>query len=159
MSRCFWNIYGWIFIQPLRWFTSNIARASCGIRWLPEKNIYHGGYNWPNPHWRLLYKTVWPMFKWLNWNALHKFKKLPWLANVLHKIGKTFAFSFYGMECFHCASDDGCPVELSCDETGKYFKMTRSGVSSTDLGTDYWFEGITTCPKCGYQQEYGDSSL
>jgi hypothetical protein len=137
--------------------------GSIGIRWRPTKEWY--GWSWPNPHQWLLYQTVGKFFIWLKWDGWRPFcdwtggyrRTYPLIARILHKIGKTMSYSFHGGECYHCAWDDGDPGVLS--ESDEHFKVIETGTSSTPDGTDHWFRGIATCPRCGYESEYGDGSL
>jgi hypothetical protein len=169
--KILYKTWGWVFIRPLRWFTHRIMCASFGPRLLPERNQlwphYGPCFYAPNLHWWLLYKTFGKFSLWLHWDAWRVFcdwtggyrRTYPWPARAVHLIGKTLSYPYNGGACYHCASEHGDPVELSDDDTGKYFKLTDSGTESTPDGTNHWFKGITTCPKCGYQQEYGDGSL
>lgn len=157
---------GWIFIRPLRWFMWKISASSFGIRWKPERS-WDGSWRMPNIHWWIMYKTVGKFFLWLKWDAWRVFcnweggwrRTFPLPARIIHRIGTVACYSFYGGTCYHCGSVDGEKSGLSEDETGRFFKLTDSGTSYTPDGTDHWFRGITTCPRCGYQGEYGDSSL
>lgn len=171
-EKQFYWLFGWIIIRPIRWFFFRQISASFGARWWFEKNdmwpYYGKKYRAPNFHWWILYKTIFNFFCWLDNEAWRPFcdwtggwrRTYPFIAKVIHKIGKiTTGATIYGMQCYHCASDAGCQVELSDDETGKYFKLTDSWTEGTENGTDYRFRGITTCPKCGYQAEYEDGSL
>jgi len=51
-----------------------------------------------------------------------------------------------------------CGAEIDMGEP-PWFVTERSGQCSTDMGTDYWFEGTQTCPRCLYRFPFGDSSL
>lgn len=171
--KIIYQLRGWALIRPIRWFTRKISMASFGLTVKFEKDPYYhpefsrSKYKWPNLHWWILYKTVGKFSLWLRWDAWRVFcnweggwrRTFPWPAAVVYKIGKTLSYPYHGGECYHCASDAGDPIELSEDETGKYFTLTDSGTSSTPDGIDHWFRGITTCCKCGYKQEYGDGSL
>jgi hypothetical protein len=165
MEKLFY-IYGWIFVRPRRWFFWQMIRASY-LKWKFTKD-WDNEISWPNIHWWLLYMTIFKFFKWVYYEGWRPFcdwtggyrRTFPWIARVIHKIGQTTAgYAISGNECFHCGSDAGCQGDLSDDETGRYFKITDAGISSTPNGTDHWFMGITTCPKCGYQSEYSDGSL
>jgi len=167
--KLFYKTIGWIFIRPVRWFFRNMATA-CYPRWLPRKNSmypYYGlKYSMPNIHWYVLYKTVFKFFSWLNWDAWRVFcnweggwrRTYPLPARIVHWIGQSTAgYAANGGRCYHCNSEDGNPGDLVEDE--KYFTVTDSGSNATMDGTDHWFKGIATCPKCGHKSEYGDSSL
>lgn len=39
-----------------------------------------------------------------------------------------------------------------------YFKLEESGESPGGEYTTYWFEGTQTCPRCGYEWPYSDST-
>lgn len=162
------KIYGYIFVRPRRWFFRKMFGGSY-LRILPKREDYFG-WRMPNIHWWILYRTIFRLFKWMYWDAWRKLctyengwlKHKPFIAKIIHRVGSTTAgFAISGGECFHCSSVDGNPVYLSDPdyENGEYFELTESGVSSTQEGTDHWFKGITTCPRCGYKQEYGDGSL
>lgn len=167
--KIIYQIRGWILIRPIRWFFGNISRAH-SLRVWPERNEYYHKdyypykYHWPNIHWWIAYKTIGKFFLWLNWNGWRPFcdwtggyrRTYPMIARIIHKIGKTCCWNFYGYECYHCAADEGDPSELVDADS---FVLTDSGTSYTPEGTDHWFKGITTCPKCGYKAEFGDSSL
>jgi hypothetical protein len=138
-----------------------------GPRWIPRKHEFFG-WQWPDFHWWLLYKTVFKFCKWLHYDAWRPLctykdgwlKHKPWVANVIHRIGSTTAgFAISGGECYHCAAEEGCQVELSEDETGERFKLIETWIEGTQEGTDYRFKGITICPVCGYESEYEDGSL
>jgi hypothetical protein len=171
-ARLLYSFYGWVFIRPIRLFFWKVASASFGPRWLPRKNKmyphYGSMFDWPNFHWWALYKTVGKFCLWLYWDGWRPFcdwtggyrRTYPWIARFIKAIGETTAGqAFYGGRCYHCNSTDGNPLDLSEDETGKYFTLTASGSEGTPDGTNHWFQGITTCPKCGYKQEYSDGSL
>ena len=159
--------YGWAFVRPRRWAFSRMVWSYRPIWWFRRHEW--SGLEWPNIHWWILYCTVFRFCEWLHWRAWHAFcrhdergyvKPIPLVAKVLRRIGETTSgWAVSGGECFHCASRDGNPVELSDDDTGTTFILEDSGTCSTDMGTDHWFRGTTICPKCGYRQEYGDGSL
>lgn len=163
--KTFWNIFGWIVIRPIRKIMWWATKGSFGLRLWPKKEW--GEWKLPNLHYWVLYKTLGNFSTWLYWDAWRVFcdwtggfrRTYPWPAKLVHSIGKTLAWCFYGGSCYHCGSFENDPSSLSEDETGTSFKLTDSGTSQTYDGTDHWFRGITTCQKCGYQQEYGDSSL
>jgi hypothetical protein len=171
-----------ITVRPRRWFFRKcISEGSFGAQWLPIRREEWDNYNprkdrprtewemivWPNIHWVLAYRTIFKFFKWLNydaWRPLCKWdrvrKTYPWYARLVHRIGQTTAgCAISGGECWHCASEEGCPVELSNDETGKTFILERIWSSATMDGTDHRFCGKTICPKCGYEAYYEDGSL
>ena len=165
----FFKIYGYIFVRPRRYLFGNMGWNS-DLRPLPVKHEYFG-WRLPNWHWWILYKTVFRFFKWLYWDGCIRvsrwekrwFKGRTNLYGIIRRIGATTAgCAIMGGECYHCAFPGGSPVELS-DPDGEYgeeyFELTDSGTSSTPEGVDHWFRGITTCPRCGYKQEYGDGSL
>jgi len=136
-------------------------------RWKIEKHEYFG-WTFPNIHWWLLYLTVFRFFKWLNYDAWRPFcdwtggyrRTFPFMARIIHRIGATTSgYAIGGGQCFHCGSEEGDQVELSQDDTGKYFKLERSWSEGTMDGTDHRFCGITICPKCGYEDHYEDGSL
>lgn len=162
----FWQLYGWVFVRPRRWFFLKMLVA-CHLRAKPERD-WEGNIKLPNYHWHFLYRTVFKFFKWLNWDAWRPFcdwtggfrRTYPLPARIIHRVGKTTAgFAAGGGECFHCASEKGDPVDLSQDETGATFTLEDSGARATADGTDYWFTGTTICPRCGYKQIYSASSL
>jgi len=158
-------ILGWIFVRPRRWFFHRMIW--CTDLQLVPRYISYLGWSWPNLHWWLLYKTVFKLFKWLNYDAWRPLctwephlKHQPWYAKLIQRIGQTTAgFAISGGECYHCASQDGCPVWLSDDEAGKTFINIKTWTTGTPDGTDYRFSGTTICPKCGYRQYYEDGSL
>ncbi len=160
--------YGWLFIRPRRWVFNKMGWASTGLRWKPEKD-WNNKWIWPNPHWWILYKTVYKFCKWLEWDGWrpfavwgeHRLKKHTFISKFLKWIGETTT-GYYYRECYHCAAKGCAPVELSNGEPENedYFILKDSGSSYIPgEGTDHWFHGITICPKCGYRQEYGDGSL
>lgn len=173
----------WLTVRPRRWFFWRcIAKGSFGVRWIPtrreEWDKYHPRHErertelemieWPNVHWVFAYHTVFAFFKWLYWDGWRPLcrwgprcrETFPWYARLVRKIGQTTAgAAISGGECYHCGSDHGCPVNLADDETGTTFILEETGTSATADGTDHWFRGTTICPKCGYCQEYSDSSL
>jgi len=167
-------IYGWIFVRPRRWLFNEMHWASVGLNWKIIPNYYYRGnwfsrIKWPNPHWYFLYKTVYTFFRWLSWDAWtpiarwenRKFGRRLFLSKIIKRIGETTARYQVYTECYHCAWPDGNPTELS-DQDGKfggdYFKLEKTWEVFTGEYTDYRFRGITTCPRCGYQQEYEDGS-
>jgi len=163
--KAFYVAFGWVFVRPIRFAFNRMICASCGPRWLPEKHDYLG-WEMPNLHWWILYKTVFRFFKWLHYDAWRVFcdwtgghrRTFPLIARVIKWIGSTTAgFAISGGRCFHCGSEEGDPLELSESESS--FELIDCGSSSTMDGTDHWFRGITTCPKCGYRSEYSDGSL
>lgn len=167
MSKLFWKIYGHIIISPIRYLFGKML-CNCYLRLKFEKRFFDDGYLWPNIHWWILYKTVFKFFKWLYWDGWRYFCKwgdgrrqsYPFFARILHKIGQTTAgFAIGGGECPHCAHDIGCQTELSYDETGKTYRLIKTWTVSTPDGTDYCSLGVTTCPVCGFEAEYEDSSL
>lgn len=127
-----------------------------------------GVWLWPNVGWWIGYRTVMPFFRWLNWDAWRYFcdwtggsrQTYPLIARIIHKIGQTtYGCAAHGGECYHCASDDGDPVDLSSDDTGKTFRLAETWTVGTQNGTDHRFRGTTICPACGYEAEYEDGSL
>lgn len=166
MKKTFFCIYGWIVIRPIRWLFWKMA-CNTSLRLLPERD-WDNRWRLPNIHWWILYKTVFKFFKWIYYDAWRPFcdwtggyrRSYPLIARIIHTIGKTTAgFTISGGQCYHCGSEEGCPVDLSCDDTGKYFKLLETWKVSTMDGVDYRFRGITICPKCGYEEEYEDGSL
>lgn len=162
-----YQLRGWLLIKPLRWAFHRMICTSYGFRIVPRKDEFWG-WQMPNIHWWILYKTVFRFFLWLDLEAWRYFcdwtggwrQTYPLIARIIHKVGKSTAgYVISGGECYHCAADEGCQVELSQDETGKAFKLIESWSEGTQDGTDHRFRGITTCPKCGYQSEYEDGSL
>ncbi|MCK5616291.1 hypothetical protein KAR91_81265 [Candidatus Pacearchaeota archaeon] len=171
----FFKIYGWIFVRPRRWLFWHMVWSD-RLSWKIERNYYYDGrWKWPNLHWWILRQIIFEPLKWLYWDGWRIFEKWEdkgggtrWpkgrlLARIAKRIGQTTAgCAISGGECFHCAFPGGDPLELS-DPEGEYgeeyFELTDSGSTATMDGTDHWFRGITTCPRCGYKQEYGDSSL
>lgn len=158
---------GWLLVRPIRYAFSRMVCSSGRLRVLPRKEFYWG-WQMPNIHWWILYKTVFRFFNWLNYDAWRFFcdwtggyrQTYPLKARVIHKIGKSTAgYAISGGECYHCAAEDGCPVELSQDESGEHFTLIESWTVGTQDGTDHRFRGFVTCPKCGYQEEYEDGSL
>ena len=165
MSKLFYVVFGWLIVRPIRYLFVRMIAASCGVRWLPVRHEYFG-WRMPNIHWWILYKTLFKFFKWLDWEAWRYFcdwtggyrRSYPLIARAVHWLGSTTAgFAISGGRCFHCGSEEGDPMELSDGES--HFELTDSGAAPTMDGTDYWFRGITTCPKCGYKDEYSDGSL
>lgn len=156
---------GWILVRPRRWLFHRMI-WNYDLRMWPER-LFEGHWMWPNPHWWILYWTVFKFFKWLNYDAwrplckwdrrlLHK----PWYAAVIQRIGATTSgFAIHGGECFHCASKDGDQVSLTDDETGTTFRLERTWTVGTPDGTDHRFCGLTICPDCGYEDSYEDGSL
>ncbi len=156
----------WILVRPYRWAFRRMVFASTP-RWLPER-VEGLGWLWPNIHWWVLYRTVFKFCKWLwhdAWRPLcqwgeRSLKHKPWYAAVIQRIGETTAGgACQCFECYHCASKDGCQIDLSSDETGTTFKLERTWTSSTEDGTDYRFSGTTICPRCGFEDHYEDGSL
>lgn len=167
MKKLFFKLYGWVFIRPIRWFFGQMVRNT-SLRLLPEKDDCWGCWRMPNMHWWALYKTVFKFYKWLYWDAWRVFcdwtggyrRTYPLIARIIYKIGATTSgYSISGGQCYHCGSEHGNPTELSDDDTGKYFKLLATWTVGTLDGTDHRFRGITTCPICGYKQEYEDGSL
>lgn len=157
----------WLLVRPIRWSFSNMISASCRLRILPEKHQFFG-WQAPNIHWWLLYKTVFKFCKWLHYDAWRPFcdwtggyrRSFPFIARLIKSIGSTTAgYAIGGGQCFHCASIHGDPIELAGDESGTDFELLDAWSVGTQDGTDHRFRGITTCPKCGYQAEYEDGSL
>ena len=171
MPKFIYQVRGWILIRPLRYLSRWSARGSFGLRLMPRKNTMYPYYGWrynmPNVHYWLLYKTVGELSTWMKWDAWRVFcnweggwrRTFPLPARIVMKIGDTMSYAFHGGECFHCAAEEGDPHNLTEDETGKYFELTDSGSNATEDGTDHWFRGITTCPKCGYKDEVQEGSL
>lgn len=158
---------GWILVRPRRWFFFNMVANTLPV-WLPIKKYYDDGWTLPNIHWWILYNTIFKFFKWLYWDAWTKFctykngwlDKKPLIAKIIHRIGSTTAgYAIGGGECYHCASPDGCQVELSRDESGVMFKLEQTWTTSSQDGTDHRFCGTTICPKCGYESYFEDGSL
>lgn len=168
MQYAYW-IYGWIVIRPIRWFFGKLISNSFECRWWFTKREYREDYRWPNFHWYFLYKTVFKFFKWLNYTAWRKFckwqdgyrKTMPWIAKLIKGIGKTTAgYAISGGQCFHCGSPEGNQVLLATEPMyDDYFELKETWDVTTMDGTDHCFRGITTCPKCGYQDTYEDGSL
>lgn len=165
MKEMAFKTYGWVVIRPLRWFFWKMA-CNTTLYILPKRDFF--GWLLPNIHWWALYKTVFKLFEWINYEAWRPFcdwtggyrQTYPFIARVIHNIGKTTAgYAISGGQCYHCGSEEGCPVELSDDDTGEQFQLLETWTSSTPDGIDYRFRGITICPKCGYKQEYEDGSL
>jgi hypothetical protein len=164
--KIIFKLYGWVFVRPRRYLFGKMAWASC-LRLLPKKNW--DGWRFPNLHWWVLNKTVFRFFEWLAWGNSWRYfcawengglKHKPFIARVIHRIGRTTAgYAMSGGECFHCANEEGDPVDLSMDETGEFFKLEKTWFTATEDGTDYRFCGTTVCPKCGYKQSYEDGSL
>ena len=159
----FWYAYGWVFVRPRRWLFWKMVAASHLRIWFKKEPW---GWYYPNIHWWLLYKTAFEFFSWLNREAWRPFcdwtggyrRTFPWYARAINRIGATTAgFACHGGECFHCASIEGDQIKLIDSE--KTFECTGSGSYGTQEGTDHRFWGITTCPVCGYQDEYEDGSL
>lgn len=162
-------ILGWIFVRPRRWLFRRIcSRGGNGIIWFP----HYDGWDWrfPNLHWALLYWALFKPLKWAYWDGWRKFaiwdkgkgylKSHTLLSRFIQRIGETTAgCAISGGECYHCASREGCPVELSKDETGEQFILEKTWTVGTLDGTDHRFRGTTICPCCGYRQEYEDGSL
>lgn len=165
MSKRLHYLYGWIFVRPRRWFFWKCILNS-KLRLTPKKDWDR--WLMPNPHWWILYKTVFTLCKWFYWDAWRYFctykngflHKKPLIARIIHRIGSTTAgFAISGFECFHCGSPDGNQVELSEDETGELFRLERTWTTYCEDGTDYRFSGTTVCPKCGFESYYEDGTL
>jgi hypothetical protein len=165
LKRSFFKIYGWLVIRPIRWFFWKMI-CNTALCVVPKREW--GQWRLPNIHWWLLYKTIFKFFKWLNYDAWRPFcdwtggwrQSYPLPARVIHTIGKTTAgYAISGGQCYHCGSEEGDPVTLSEDDTGEYFELLETWKESTMDGIDYRFRGITTCPKCGFKEEYEDGSL
>lgn len=160
-------IYGFIFVRPRRWLFWKMICGSFGLHILPEYDECFECWRLPNIHWWLLYKTVFKFFSWLHYDAWRVFCRwdrirltYPLIARIIHRIGETTAgYAISGGECFHCGSIKGCQVDLSSDETGKYFILGKTWTNSSQDGTDYRFCGTTICPVCGYKSYYEDGSL
>ncbi len=164
------RIYGWVFVRPRRWlFWRMVAKGSFGLRLIPRKREYIGfGRDYPNLHWWILYKTIFNLFSWMYWDAWRLFcdwtggyrRSYPLIARIIHRIGATTSgYVISGGECFHCASERGCEVDLSEDETGVYFKLEKTWSEGTMDGTDHRFCGTTICPDCGLESYYEAGSL
>jgi hypothetical protein len=160
------HLLGWLLVRPRRWLFANMV-FNCYLRLWPRHDSYLG-WSLPNLHWWLLYKTVFRFCSWLQWGARDKLcvwkdgrlSHEPWYARALRRIGKTTAgYAVSGGECYHCASEAGCQVELSSDETGTTFILERQWTTASECGTDYRFSGTTICPKCGHRQYFEDGSL
>lgn len=159
-------IVSWVLVRPRRWFFQRMAwNGDLRLRW---KKSWDGRWIWPNPHWWTLHWSVFAFCRWLCYDAWRPLSKWgdrglvhkPWYAAAVQRIGQTTAgYAISGYECFHCASPQGCQVDLSDDETGTVFRLLETWSVDTADGTDYRFRGITTCPKCGYEAEYEDGSL
>jgi hypothetical protein len=165
-KKQFRYLCGWIFVRPRRWFFWKMICATCP-QWKIKRCDY-SGWELPNIHWWLLYLTIFNFFTWLNYEGWRPFcdwtggyrRSYPLIARMIHKIGATTAgFAIGGGECFHCASDAGCQVELSEDETGEFFRLEGTQSVGTPDGTDHRFWGKTICPKCGHEEHYEDGSL
>lgn len=170
--KLIYQIRGWVLIRPLRVLSRACVKGSFGLRLKIRRNEfyipgYNGRYEWPNLHYWLLYKTVGKFSTWLyfngwrflcDWTGGYR-RTYPLPARILHKIGQTLSYGFYGNECFHCAADEGDPGNISEEPNSIYFELTESGSNATEDGTDHWYRGITTCPKCGYKDTFSDSSL
>lgn len=169
--RFLFYVCGWIFVRPRRWFFRKIFLASFGTRWWFQKREYWNDkgyiYEWPNPHWRIMYLTVWRFFKWVyhdGWRPLCTWKngwlyKKPLIAEIVHWVGRTTVGQhIMSQECWHCGFERGDQSELAEDETGKTFILEDSGMSQSQDGNSYWFTGTTICPVCGYRSEYHDGT-
>lgn len=176
-------ILAFLTVRPRRWFFGNcIWRGSCGTQWLPRRITNWDNFDpakhddtdlptkieWPNIHWVIAYRTVFRFFKWMHQDAWRPFcdwtggwrRTTPRIARVIQRIGQTTAgCAANGGECWHCGSEEGCPVELSQDKTGTTFILEREWTSSSEDGTDHRFSGTTICPKCGHREHYEDGSL
>ncbi len=166
MKTTAFKVMGYIFVRPIRYLFHRMICASCGTRWMPEKHEFFG-WQYPNFHWRLLYLTVFKFFKWLSWDAWRPFcdwtggmrRDFPWYARAIKWLGdSTAGMAISGGRCFHCNYVDGDPVDLS-EEDSEYFELIETGTEGTPDGTDHWFRGITTCPRCGWKPEHSDGSL
>lgn len=174
MSMIEWNygcfmeiliyIYGWIFVRPRRWFFKNLLWNHSLRLWPKKEGDY---WCWPNLHWVVLYRLLWPFFKWLYYEAWRSFCKwengfrssYPWIARLIHWIGRTTVGNHIScVECWHCGFEVGNQVDLADDESGTTFILKDSGSFGTQDGTCYWFNGITICPICGYKSYYEDSN-
>ena len=165
MKKARWLI-SWITVRPRRWlFGRMVWNSTLHLRC---KKDWDGVLIWPNLHWWILYHILFRFFDWLYddaWRYLCKWDERslihePWYAAAIRRIGQTTAgYAVSGYECFHCASRDGCQVELSNDDTGARFRVLETWSVATMDGTDHRFRGITICPKCGYENEYEDGSL
>ena len=159
--------YGWIFVRPRRWFFWRMV-GSCYLIILPKKGVCND-IRWPNIHWWLLYKTVFRFFRWLNYDAWRPFCKWdkhrylssqPLIARIIQRIGQTTAgYAIHGLECHHCGSEKGDPIDLSSDNDENTFILEKTWTTATEDGTDHRFCGTTICPVCGYQSYYEDGSL
>jgi len=165
VKRVFWYYFGWVIIRPLRKLSHWTAKGSFGLRILPKKSFW--GWQLPNIHYWILYKTLGKFFLWLKWDGWRPFcdwtggyrRSYPLIARIIHKIGTTMSWGFHGGECYHCANEEGDQVNLADDDTGTTFKLLEAWDSATENGTDHRFKGITICPYCGYEDEYEDGSL
>lgn len=159
-----WRLYGWVFVRPRRRLFSRMVWASCPQLFAVREPW---GVCADNAHWWPLYIAVFQFFKWLYYDAWRPFCKWdkwlihkPWYAALIQRIGATTAgYAIGGGECFHCASKDGDPVDLSDDDTGTTFRLLETWSVPTGEGTDHRFRGITICPVCGYEDEFEDGSL
>lgn len=155
-------IYGWMFVRPRRFVVRKIAFPG-SICVLPRREC--GIWFWPNVHWFILHKTIWPLLSWLYWDGWRWFCKwedgyrstYPLMARFVRWIGRTTAGVCISpcQECFHCGFEAGNQVDLS---TGTNFILEDSGESYSENGTSYWFRGTTICPVCGYTDSYEDST-
>lgn len=159
-------VYGWAFVRPRRWLFRQMIGGS--ILQLQFNRTWDGYLLWPNPHWWLLYQTVFRFFKWLEWEAWRPFcdwtgglrRTFPWYASLIKRVGQTTAGAVcHGGECYHCGHPEGDPIELANDETGMNFRLEGTSVLDTPDGTDHVFWGTTICPYCGYVSSYRDGSL
>lgn len=167
-----WRAFGYVVIRPIRRVMWWAARGSFGLRLIPKRQgwlpWWHlDEWRFPNPHFWFLYRTIGKLATWMKWDAWRPFcdwtggwrRTFPWYARLIHRVGNSLSYAFHGGECYHCASEDGDPVWLADDDTGKTFRLIETWTSATEDGTDHRFRGITTCPRCGYQREYEDGSL
>ena len=165
LTMLFWKIYGYLIYTPLRTFFWKMV-CNTELRKTIEKNEFWGYTQYPNYHWYFLYKTVFKFFSKCNYDYWRPFctwedhwlSKKPWYARLIHWIGSyTAGAVISGGRCCHCGREAGCQVELS--DSDKYFELVKTGTTSTQEGTDHWFQGVTTCPCCGFKSEYSDGSL
>ena len=157
-------IYGWLFVRPRRWFFRKLI-SNYHLRLWPERCEF-SGWSYPNLHWWVLYITIFKFFEWLNYDAWRPFcdwtggfrRSCPLIARMIQRIGETTAgIHISSDECYHCASKEGNQLYLA--DNKETFEETNYGSYGTEDGTCHWWEGITTCPKCGYRSHFSDSSL
>lgn len=144
-------LYGWVLVRPRRWFFGNAVF----------------NHNWPNVHWWLVYRFIWPIFEWLYWEGWRNFcsweggcrSSYPWFARFVHWIGRTtIGEHISDVECYHCGFEIGNQCDLAEDTTGSTFILKNSGSYGHQDGTTHWFSGETICPICGFRSEYEDSA-